>query len=270
MTGLLSTIFVVVIGLTWIFILGVLVGRGYKPEKVMPELARIMPSAAPPAVGSPGSPGSKGEEAKAQAKVLKPEELHYLENLQTKSPAPQPIDPKAGQKQLVPGAKPGQAETASKSEKKQAKAEMKAIVKEMRPEKSPAGSVDKNYKPTDKDLKLAGRDVRPAGMDGKPEPAKPGDKKPEEKSAQTQAKDAVYDYTFLAGTFGVQAQAKELQAKLRKAGVNAVIEEASDSGAKTYKVNALLRGKPDDAKALKQKLDAAGAKNALLRTKKPL
>jgi cell division protein FtsN len=142
----------------------------------------------------------------------------------------------------------------------------------MRPEKAPAAQIDKNYKPTEKDLKLAGRDVRPAGMDGKPEPPKPGDKKADDKNTQKQIKDkdAVYDYTFLAGSFGAQTQAKELQAKLKKAGIGTVVEEATDNGVKTYRVNAMLRGKPDDAGALKQKLDAAGAKNALLRSKKPL
>ena len=47
--GLISVVVVGVLGIVWVFILGVLVGRGYKPENAVPQVAQIMPSTAPAA-----------------------------------------------------------------------------------------------------------------------------------------------------------------------------------------------------------------------------
>lgn len=52
----------------WAFVLGIVVGRGYKPEQAVPEIARIMPM--PQTAPQP-----------APAGVLKPEELSYLDTL---------------------------------------------------------------------------------------------------------------------------------------------------------------------------------------------
>ena len=46
--GLASVVVVGALCLVWVFILGVLVGRGYKPEAAVPELAQMMPSAPAP------------------------------------------------------------------------------------------------------------------------------------------------------------------------------------------------------------------------------
>ncbi len=74
MSGLVSIAVVVVLGVAWVFILGVLVGRGYKPEKAVPELAQILPTTeSPESVGSAASP-----------EVLKPEELGFMESLRDK------------------------------------------------------------------------------------------------------------------------------------------------------------------------------------------
>lgn len=66
--GAVSLGVVTVAALAWVFILGVLVGRGYKPERDVPELERIMPKA----------------QASAQQNkegVLKPEELEFFDKL---------------------------------------------------------------------------------------------------------------------------------------------------------------------------------------------
>ena len=52
----------------WAFALGIVVGRGYKPEQAVPEIARIMPM--PQAAPKPTPQG-----------VLRPEELSYLDTL---------------------------------------------------------------------------------------------------------------------------------------------------------------------------------------------
>ena len=104
--------------LTVFFVLGILIGRGYRPEAEVPELARIMP--APPA------PGSVAQE---EPKVLKPEELHYMEQLTQGSTAkaPKAEKPKAEEKPKPEAAKPEpKPEPAKAKADDKAKAEEKA------------------------------------------------------------------------------------------------------------------------------------------------
>ena len=75
MSGLVSLGIVLVLGISWVFILGILVGRGYKPEEAVPELAKIMPSAETPASLDSAEPPT----------VLRPEELRFMEDLQNKT-----------------------------------------------------------------------------------------------------------------------------------------------------------------------------------------
>ncbi len=130
--GVVSLAVVAVAALAWAFVLGVLVGRGYKPEQAVPELARIMPdaerNATAPAPEKPEAPG-----------VLKAEELHFYDNLNKKpgeeaateaeAPAPKPKPaPKAEPAkaaEAAPQAPPAQAEPAPapKAEPAQAQAE---------------------------------------------------------------------------------------------------------------------------------------------------
>ena len=88
--GMVVAVAVVVFGLAWTFVLGVLVGRGYSPEAAVPEIAALMPQ-----------PNATREEAKA----LKPEDLQFLDDLTKKPAAPPasltattPAKPKAPEK----------------------------------------------------------------------------------------------------------------------------------------------------------------------------
>lgn len=60
-----------VVALCAFFVLGILLGRGYQPEKDVPELAMMMPNQA----------NSSGE---VKGGVLKPEELDYIDQLRKK------------------------------------------------------------------------------------------------------------------------------------------------------------------------------------------
>ena len=68
-SGLITSGIITIIAIGWIFAFGVIVGRGYNPEKKMPELARLLP---PP----------EGQDAPKEAKgILKPEELTFMTDL---------------------------------------------------------------------------------------------------------------------------------------------------------------------------------------------
>ena len=73
--GLVKKSLFIVVAMTWTFILGVLVGKGYKPENAVPEIARIMP--AQPEI-SPKKP-----------KMLTAEELGFYDRLKNNHPTHQ-------------------------------------------------------------------------------------------------------------------------------------------------------------------------------------
>ncbi|WP_045214623.1 SPOR domain-containing protein [Desulfonatronovibrio magnus] len=55
----------IILAMVWSFILGVFIGRGYNPEDVIPEIARVMPDSSQRSV----------------ERILTPEELEFLEQL---------------------------------------------------------------------------------------------------------------------------------------------------------------------------------------------
>ncbi|MEF3698791.1 MAG: SPOR domain-containing protein, partial [Desulfolutivibrio sp.] len=81
MSGLVSLGIVLVLGISWVFILGILVGRGYRPEEAVPELAQIMPSTETSSTLDNAQPPT----------VLRPEELQFMEDLQNKTGGPETI-----------------------------------------------------------------------------------------------------------------------------------------------------------------------------------
>ena len=83
LTSLLGVCLVALIGAGWIFAFGVIIGRGFEPEKKLPVLGRLM---APAAEAAPEQ--SDG--------IIKPEELNFISELRTQptvgtnQPAPTP------------------------------------------------------------------------------------------------------------------------------------------------------------------------------------
>lgn len=77
--GLATLVASMALALTLFFVLGVLVGRGHRPEAALPPVARIMPTE-PPAQKDAGE-------------ILKPEELQFREHLEAKGTEPTPAKP---------------------------------------------------------------------------------------------------------------------------------------------------------------------------------
>ncbi|MFW5488578.1 MAG: SPOR domain-containing protein [Desulfovibrio sp.] len=105
--GLIAAGFGALLCLIWVFILGVLLGRGYRPENDVPELSKLIPE--PPAAKA------VAEQPKPEDRVLKAVELDYMKSLHQKSPntvrdmkpSPKP-EPKP-----KPKAEPAKAQKAS-------------------------------------------------------------------------------------------------------------------------------------------------------------
>ena len=94
--------------LIWVFIFGVMLGRGHNPEDVVPELAKVMPAPSAPAAAQPDEPIDE---------VLKPQDLKYHDTLKAKDPAPavRPAEPprQAPQQPAPPAAPKPAPQTAA-------------------------------------------------------------------------------------------------------------------------------------------------------------
>jgi cell division protein FtsN len=227
LSGLIALSVAGLLGLVWVFILGVLLGRGYHPESAVPEIAQIMPA-----------PEEKKAEPKPQA--LKAEDLSYMDEL-TKKP---------GETPGAPAAKPAEPPAVKTTEVVPAKPATPA-------EAAPAPS---------------------------PEPAKPAETAapatPAAPPAQTAAKPAPPAatgkvlFTYQASAFRKEAQAKELKSKIDGLGIDARIETGLVSGETWYRVLVSDRGGENDMEplraSLKERLQSAGVKELIYRTKKPI
>lgn len=69
--GMISAVGAGVLALTFFFVMGILIGRGYRPEADVPQLEEIMPS----------KQHGRIAEAPLEPEILKPEELEYSDRL---------------------------------------------------------------------------------------------------------------------------------------------------------------------------------------------
>lgn len=69
--GMISAVGAGVLALTFFFVMGILIGRGYRPEADVPQLEEIMPSKQHGQIG----------EGPLEPEILKPEELEYADRL---------------------------------------------------------------------------------------------------------------------------------------------------------------------------------------------
>ena len=230
--GLISVAVVVILGIVWVFILGVLVGRGYKPENAVPQVAQIMPT----------SP-AQAQENKEPPTVLKPEELQFQDTLQGKKPhetvtvdsAKKPADPPAtgapqgGGAPLVPS--------------------------------TPTSTLEKTPSPLPKG-QVATAPAQPDKKAPHSDPAKPKESK--------DAKDAAgpkFACSYQVAALDKKSQADSEVDRLKKKGLKASVEEVKLEGKTLFRVIAQIKGTETE---IKQALEKAGAKKPILRDKKSL
>ncbi len=257
--GLVSVAVVAVLGIVWLFILGVLVGRGYKPENAVPQVAQIMPSA--PAPAQP--------ETQEPPKVLKPEELQFMDNLQGRKvpetvtvDSTKPQDHPPGQtppaQGLVGGGSGGSAldKTPSVVPKGQvatapAQPDKKAPAMGSAAPAAPAPAAKKDDKAKGKDAKSGSAAAKDA-KDSK-----------DSKDSKSGKHQAVYQVSALDKKDLAQQEAD----KLGKKGLKATVEEAQVNSKTVWRVVVRVKGTDQE---IASALEKAGVKKPILREKKPL
>ncbi|OLN29221.1 hypothetical protein DVDV_1219 [Desulfovibrio sp. DV] len=214
MSGVISVGIVVVLGMCWVFILGILVGRGYRPEAAVPQIAQMMPTTE---AKMPDNTTSQ-----APPSVLKPEDLQFMEEVHNQPGAEAPDTP---------------AKPAAES-KKQAAPQKPHEQTEVRPVPGAAAAVPPaQNRPA---AKQAAEDARTAA---KVDPKTPFDKKAPLR----------YTATYQVASFPGREQAQAHVKALAKKGVTASVAEAKSNNTPVFRVNVQLKGSDAEiADALKR------------------
>ncbi len=297
--GLISIVVVTILGIVWVFILGVLMGRGYKPETAVPQLGQIMPSASAPAQPEGGE----------QPTALKPEELHFMDSLQgKKSPEPAPAESTNRPVTSTENTTPVAPITTSVLEKSPAPLPKgKVAIAPAQPDKKTAAAerqreaavLKENAAAKDKSSKEAAREKAKDSKEKAKETAKDKakddaakEKTAKDKSAKEQvardtaaakekaARDAKaakekaspkgeprFRVTYQVAAFDDKKQAQIEADHLTKKGLNASPTETKVDGKTIFRV--LVRAVGTEAE-IKSSLEKAGTKSPILRYKKPL
>ncbi len=265
MSGIISLVVVGAIIVVWAFILGVLLGRGYKPENAVPELAQIMPTAESPA------PVEQPEEPT----VLKPEELQFMENLQGKAKEGDMIVVESNQAQ--PGAaapKPAPSPGSGVQTYDLDKAQEPAVES---PSAAPApvrqlAESDMKMKKESSEAKAApkadAKQVKTPAKTEQVEIAAEEAPKPAAKTAETKtASGARFSATYQIASFYKKDQADSMIQKLTKNGLSPSIREAEANGKRVYRIILTVTGTDQE---LSEAIKKTGEKGPMLLKKKPL
>lgn len=240
--------------LVWVFIFGIMIGRGHNPEEVVPDLARVMPS--------PKAPDA--EQPRSETKVIQPSDLHYHESLKGKNagdkPRAAPVTP-APQPKPAP-AQPAPASTAAKP--------TPTATKPVSPK--PAASASAQSKPASP-KPAAPAQSKPAS----PKPATPVQSKPsppaqQQKPAQppAEAQDkTVYNYVYQVAAFNNTEAAETMRKKLQADKLSAKVVKGESNGVMWYRILVAYKGTPEDTRTLRDKLAKFGISHIILRGKAP-
>lgn len=252
--SLISAGIVAIIGFGWVFVLGVIVGRGYNPEERL-GIDRIMPKPAVNASQPTPMPGG----------VIKPEELQFMDSLRAK-PAPvsgnagvavnaSEIVAKNGKKDQKPDPKADTRSDPKKDAKTAAKADAKADSKaSQKAEAKP--DAKKDDKKAAATTAAAPKDVKDS-KDAKAAESKPADGER-------------FDYVYQVAAYKAADPANALKAKLEASGIKVRLDSSVDNGVSWYRLNALFRGTPEDTRQLRAALAKHGIDKVILRSKTPI
>jgi len=259
MSGLVSLGIVLVLGISWVFILGILVGRGYKPEEAVPELAKIMPSTETPASLDSAEPPT----------VLRPEELRFMEDLQAKTGSPETITvdsvPATPPKKPSPALAGGAAPSGGLAGRDLADGPGAAA-----PGASPASPARPSPAPSPAPSPVRPPEPAPAVRTPAP-PAVSPTTSPAEAApasrAETPAPGGAFEATYQVASFFRKDQADAMIKKLAQKGFRAEIRQAKVQDKDVFRIAVTLRGTEQEIKA---GLEKTGEKGPILLGKKPL
>lgn len=237
MSGVISVVIVVLLGMCWVFILGILLGRGYRPENAVPKLAQMMPTTEAAGKAPEASPPT-------EPKVLKPEDLTFMEGEQPKDG--QVVTDSTHKAPTVSG------KTNAPALRPRDLADARSRVA-IPPRPEPPRQATKPASPPRPAM------TQPATFKAKP--------KSEPKAASRPPAPNRFRAVYQVASFPSREQAKVMVKRLDAKGLKATIREAKFKDRKVFRVNVHLRGTAADLAA---GLKKTGEKGPILLEKKPL
>lgn len=235
---------IILVGFIWVFIFGLLVGRGYQPEEALPELKHLMPSQQQVAEVNPmpveqnigansssqsnktsNKPNLNRTQGKTvteqqKASVIEPEQLNFFEQLKAKETSNSPA-------------------TASKPKK--------AHVVAKRP--APAFSVTQKVVQKPKVVTATTSSVQ-------------------KRQAVLEKNAAMFEYIYQVAASTNKQAASKLRTTMSAKGFTTSLATAVINTKKWYRVNVHFVGSPADLSSFKSRLAVAGYSKPLLRKKK--
>jgi len=239
MSGVVSLAVVVLLGMCWIFILGILLGRGYRPENAVPKLAEMMPTTEASSSKAPDAAPA------AEPKVLKPEDLTFMENDQSKDA------------EVVADSTQKPQDTARKPDDQGLKSHDLPDARGAAP-----AAVPPRPTPAPRQAVKAATPSRPAVAEAPK--AKP---KPEPKESAPKRSTDRYRAVYQVASFPSKEQANVMVKRLDAKGIKATVREAKSKDRTVFRVNIHLKGTESD---LASGLKKTGEKGPILLEKKPL
>lgn len=263
--GWVASIAVLLIGVTWVFIFGVLVGRGYRPEQTVPELARIMPSE------------NRTNATSANNEVLKAEELQFYDSLKEGSP----------RQQAASDLKPAESMQEKAAAQAKTQQQAQAAPKQTQTAPKPAEPAKTTAAQTAPKQQTAAAAPKKNDLLNPPEPAptnEPAHTTAQAKTPQqtTAAKtdtmegagqdndQQVYDYVYQIAAFADANAAETFRTKVAGLGFKSYVMPSKGENKTWHRVLVQFRGRPEDTRELKSKLAGIGVERTILRQKKPI
>ncbi len=232
-TGMVGSLIVLLLGVVWVFIFGVLVGRGYQPTIPTPEMATV-------------DKGVEKAEADPSKDVIAPEDLDFYQRLKQDGTAA---------KDQGPAEVPEVAE-AAKSEKQVAAEPVKAK-QEAAPAKEPV-QMAAVASPAPGQLAVApGSQAVQEAAEAKPEQA-----------VSTGAQR--FDYVYQAASVSEPQAALRLRDQIRGLGYGSEVKVVRGEDKVWHRVVVEFQASPEDLETVKAKLKTIGVPDPLLRSKRPV
>lgn len=232
-SGLFSLFMFALLVIIWMFILGVLVGRGYKPERFIPKISALLPDEANKTQTIDATsklPQDESSTGNEELQTLKPEDLTFFDSLKKKNETP-----------TLPPAQP--------------KTELQK--NEAQPSGEPAAK-PRAIAQTDKTAKTSTPQTAT--------PPKQSTKNPE----KTQTKSLSYRYIFQVAAFKEEQRAQSFRSDLKAKGIACSVLREDVAGIPWFRVYSSYDGTAEGAEKFMVELKNNGVKKPLLRGKKPL
>lgn len=249
MTGLVGSGVVLALGLVWVFIFGVLVGRGYHPDTVVPEIATVIPGEA-----SPQAAATQPEKVteKSADKVIEPEQLAFYDRLKQTSSLPE-----GGAAGGAVAAQPsGNAMVAPVASAAPAPArdQVEEVVLE-HPAVQLAAATPPNL---------------PAAAPPAAQTAQASVPSAPALSDDDLADQTRYDYVYQVASLSEPQAALRFRDQIRSLGLGAEVRVTRGTDKVWHRVVVLFQGRPIDTRDMKAKLQTVGVDKPLLRSKTPV